>query len=326
MLIVVLFAAMACMGTTPNPGCEAEDLWLLSQVAPEDVPFFSSDLAVAVTADQDVVTYGGTVTLTATASGGKGPPYYYGWKLDNVFVDSNRESGNTDSYAIQLNTVGTHYLQGTVYDVDMNADFAGVYVEVVAEKPVVSLSVDRNYVTQGESVTVTATVTGGVPQYTYYWMLNGAAGYTEGGTTYTQVMDQAALRSVYCTVRDSIGTEPEEPASVQITVVEPEETCTSPAGTFVATYGDLTLAVSGSAVTGTYTYQDGSVTGTLNGHVVEGTWHEADAQAGYQDGNFRWTFNEEWDGFDGLWNYTGDGPLADTGWSWTGVRYGACAP
>ncbi len=73
--IVVLFATLACMGTTPQPGCEPEDAWFASQIDPVSVPFFNSDLALAVTADKTLVTLGDTVTLTATASGGNGPPY-----------------------------------------------------------------------------------------------------------------------------------------------------------------------------------------------------------------------------------------------------------
>ena len=325
--IVVLFAALACMGGAPNPGCQPEDAWFASQVDPVSVPFFNSDLALSVTSDKTLVTFGDTVTLTATASGGNGPPYSYNWKVDGSFVTSSRLGGTSDSFPVVMNSVGTHYLEGTVLDADLKADFAGVYVEVVAEHPVVSLSVDRNYVTQGESVTVTATVTGGVPPYQYFWIMDGEAGYAEGGSTFTRVMDRAALRSVSCTVRDSIGTEPEQPDSLDITVVEAAAPCTSPAGTFVTTYHDLTLTVSGNAVTGTYDYRGGSISGTLNGFVLTGTWYEADAPAGYQGGNILWTFNDQWDGFSGSWNYTSDGPLDVTdGRAWTGTRRGECAP
>jgi hypothetical protein len=81
----------------------------------------------------------------------------------------------------------------------------------------------------------------------------------------------------------------------------------------------MTLAVSGSTVTGTYEFDDGTITGTVQGDRLIGTWTE---DGGQSRGPVEFVMAGDGKSFSGWWAYEGDDFAAtkkDVP-SWTGQR------
>ncbi len=91
------------------------------------------------------------------------------------------------------------------------------------------------------------------------------------------------------------------------------------AGEWSTDWGTLTLAQSGSTVTGRYTYDSGRVEGTASGGTVTGRWSESPSYAGPTDaGTFTWSMSADGAAFRGTWTYEG----GVGGGSWVGNRIG----
>lgn len=90
------------------------------------------------------------------------------------------------------------------------------------------------------------------------------------------------------------------------------------------TYGDMTLRAEGDRVVGSYSIEDGTIVGQFNGSTLVGMWVEPSSARSCSttvDGSKYWgriefTFNEDYSGFSGRWNYCD----ADPSRSWTGSR------
>lgn len=304
------------------------DSWPGFQVA----ELIYNDVTTVVAVDHQPVYVGDNVTFTATVTPGRWEQTIQGyeWLVEGQSRSTSGSRSRTDAFTTTMQQAGTFFVEVTVsiYDGDRHyTDAAGVYVEVLdrptgnVSKPGLALSADRDSVTQGSSVTVTATAGGGTAPYTYFWVAAGATGYAVGNSTFTQVLSTPGVNTIYCTVRDDKGVDSDE-KWVEITVTESESAspCTSPQGTFSTSYGTMVLQVSGSSVTGTYTWRDGTISGSLSGYVFTGTWYESEAPEGYKDGPCRFEFSEDWQSFSGSWGYE---PGVDKG-SWSGWRTDSC--
>jgi hypothetical protein len=193
----------------------------------------------------------------------------------------------------------------------------------------------------GDTVQFMCEAAGGVPPLTYYWAVGEDGTLQAGGATYKLQLTQPGLNTVVLQVVDAKGdkdkaamqvvaeSDTQENAIVQTELADPtedaddetEDSCTSPAGKWSSSFGDLVINADGS---GTYSYQGGTITGQLNGRDLVGTWHEEHASSGYESGAFHFTFSEDWQNFIGFWNYSSEGPLGENGASWTGTREGDC--
>lgn len=74
-------------------------------------------------------------------------------------------------------------------------------------------------------------------------------------------------------------------------------------------FGAMNLSFNGDSVTGSYTHQNGRVKGRLAGNVLTGTWTQSNGSGG-----FIFTFEDDYNSFEGKWNYKGEGTMR-SGWS-----------
>lgn len=87
------------------------------------------------------------------------------------------------------------------------------------------------------------------------------------------------------------------------------------AGRWSATFGELTLKLSGNRATGVYTTNGGSIVGTVRGNRLDFTWYES---ANATQGKGYWILAEDGESFEGLWGNGDEVPAR----SWTGTRIG----
>jgi creatinine amidohydrolase/Fe(II)-dependent formamide hydrolase-like protein len=136
---------------------------------------------LSVTVNSETLCAGETATLTATVSGGTAP-YTYSW--------SNGETTQT----IQVSPEETTDYTVTVSKDGFCADEATGTVTV---NPNLSVTVNSETICAGETVTLTATVSGGTAPYTYSWS-NGETTQTiqvspEETTDYTVTVSKAGF-------------------------------------------------------------------------------------------------------------------------------------
>ncbi|HNQ03039.1 MAG TPA: hypothetical protein PKH69_00355 [Thiobacillaceae bacterium] len=214
--------------------------------------------------------------------------------------------------------------------------------------PTVNLTADRTSVAPGQTISLSATASGGKPPYRYAWQ--GAHGQ---GAHATLATTRTGNLAVSVTVTDSKGKS--GTASITVMVVKNQaerargeaerlrrqvETTTkqadqpvsptgvgsviSVAGRWRTSEGELTLIQHGRGVQGRYTSDGGEIVGEMNGNVLEGYWIEngssercATAKNGrHHWGRIRWTF--EGNRFTGSWSYC-EKPVAGGG-GWNGER------
>jgi hypothetical protein len=90
-------------------------------------------------------------------------------------------------------------------------------------------------------------------------------------------------------------------------------------GTWKTDFNDMTLTQSGSAVTGTYGYDNGRIEGTVSGNTLSGRWSEAPSYKEPNDaGRFVFTLGSDCTSFTGTWGYGGE----STGSAWSGTLGG----
>lgn len=90
-------------------------------------------------------------------------------------------------------------------------------------------------------------------------------------------------------------------------------------GTYTTEWGKMTLAVSGSTITGSYEHDNGRIEGSVSGNVAVGKWYEeSTSQPPTDAGNFRFEFSADGSTFQGFWKYGFD----EGAWSgeWVGTK------
>ncbi len=83
------------------------------------------------------------------------------------------------------------------------------------------------------------------------------------------------------------------------------------AGIYDTDFKEMTLQLSGTKVTGTYTHADGRVEGTLEGRTLTGWWYQNNGK-----GRFVFFFSESFDSFTGKWGYNDAEPTGQ----WNGKK------
>lgn len=81
----------------------------------------------------------------------------------------------------------------------------------------------------------------------------------------------------------------------------------------------MTLAQTGSAVSGTYEYSAGTIAGTVQGNTLTGVWTEDNGQS---KGPIEFVISADGKSFSGWWAYEGDdfAAIKKEQPSWTGMR------
>jgi hypothetical protein len=193
----------------------------------------------------------------------------------------------------------------------------------------------------GETVTFTANVTGGVPPYTYFWLMDGDGGYTQAGQTFTRVINPAGtsrIRSVTAVVRDATNAE-SNPASLDVEVQTPLPlVCRDVTGKWATTFGRMDFTInSAGAVVGITENGCFSLVGDLTAgstgcpacFTLAGTWANGASVSGIAlcgadtTGQFEVSVGADLGSFVGRYAYTGDANWRPDLWDGTHV---ACGP
>ena len=207
---------------------------------------------------------------------------------------------------------------------------APITVTIVASK--------ASNIRPGENVTFTArNVQGGVPPYTYFWIMDHDTAYTQTGPAFTRQIDNSApKRTVSLVVRDSTNTDSAF-FSVEVELEAPtipavSTVCGSMAGVWRTTYGSMRLTQNGNTVSGTYDYYcPGRITGTITSGPANstacpdcltwrGTWSEQGPDAngsacGPRSGSFEFTVDPDLGSFTGRWSKDGNSHWQADPWS-----------
>ncbi|WP_197034863.1 Ig-like domain repeat protein [Herbaspirillum sp. RV1423] len=134
--------------------------------------------SIALSASSTSITYGSTVTLTAALTGGAGISGTVTFKDGATTLGSGTLSGAAASFSISSLGVGTHTITA-VYGGDANyasATSSLLTVVVAQAAPSVALSASSTSTTYGNTVTLTAALTGGAG-------ISGTVTFKDGATT-----------------------------------------------------------------------------------------------------------------------------------------------
>lgn len=190
------------------------------------VPVYNPLIAMAH-AEQAIVCEGASTTLSVTISGGK-KPFQVEWV---PALDSNGEVWPVATTTYRVNVT------------DACNRSSASQITVAVPDPLRVAITGKQEICQGESATLTASVTGGRPDYTYEWS-NGATGKT---------IHVAETETYTVKVADACGKSAE--ASLSVTVFEnPTVTVTAAPGTTFPSNTSVTLSASASGGSGNYQY------------------------------------------------------------------------
>lgn len=161
----------------------------------------NSDPTVSISTSQGTVDSGQGVTFTAAASGGT-PGYTYQWYLNGNAVSGATSSSWSTSFSASSPTtesVYVHLTDAAGYAVDSNT------ISESVDPPLsVSLASHPNPSDTGQSVTFTASPSGGSGTYTNYnFFLNGNSIQSSSSNQWTEDFSSSGSNSIYVVVTDS---------------------------------------------------------------------------------------------------------------------------
>ena len=149
-----------------------------------------------------------TATLTATAANFDGD-VTYSWSSNGEIV------GTDATYTFDPSAAGIYTFTCTATDANNNEASASVTINVT-ERPALALNVtaDKTEIYQGQNTMLYAEATGGFPDYSYNWFLNGE----EHGTGWSFYFDQTEVDeyTVTCKVTDANGGTIEKSVTVNV--------------------------------------------------------------------------------------------------------------
>ncbi|MGP6221075.1 PKD domain-containing protein, partial [Caldiplasma sukawensis] len=201
--------------------------------------------SVSVTSSQNPTDVGNSVTFTASESGGTGT-ISYAWTINGA----SEGSGSTLDYS--FSSSGTYTVEITVTDSDGHTATASI-TETVYLDPSVSISSSQNPTDVGNSVTFTASPSGGSGSYTYQWYENNAQISGATSSTYTTSFSSPGTYDFYVIIHDSVGNSAQSSTLDQSVNVDPSVSISSSQNpTDVG--NSVTFTASGSGGTGSFSY------------------------------------------------------------------------
>ncbi len=202
----------------------------------------NSDPTVSVSASKTTVDAGsptGTVVFTASASGGSGQYNTYTFYLNGNSAQSSSSNQLTETFT----STGTDSVYVSVTDSSgyTSPDSNTVSVTVNPD-PSVSISSSQNPTDTGNTVTLSSSVSGGTPGYTYSWEINGntyttssvSVSFPSSGTYVADLtVTDAAGYSVTQSYSETVNSAPTVSASSNVSSADvgyPVEFTSSPSG------------------------------------------------------------------------------------------------
>ena len=208
-----------------------------------------SDPSVTISSSQNPTDVGNSVTFTASPSGGSGS-YSYQW-----YENSNAISGATSStYTISLSSSGTEDFYVIIHDGVGNSAQSSTLVETINPDPTVSITSSQNPTDVGNSVTFTASGSGGTGSYSYQWYLNGTAVSGATGSTFTTTFSYSGSPTIYAVLLDSLGDEAKS-STITETVNPDPYVYISSSQNPTDVGNSVTFTASASKGTGSFSYQ-----------------------------------------------------------------------
>ena len=212
--------------------------------------------SVSVSSSQNPTDVGNSVTYTASESGGTGT-ISYEWYINGA----SEGSGSTLSYS--FSSSGSYTVEVVVTDSDGHTASSSV-TETVYSDPSVSVSSSQNPTDVGNSVTFTASPSGGSGSYTYQWYVGGSAVSGATSSTYTTSFSASGTEEVYVIIHDSVGNSAQSSTLDETVNADPSVSVSSSQNPTDAG-NTVTFTASGTGGTGSYSYQ-----WYLNGNAVSG--------------------------------------------------------
>lgn len=177
-----------------------------------DIPFyvqngFFSNIAIAplsasISPMSTSILLGQNVNFTSTVSGGV-PPYGYQWYRNGTIV----LGASSNSWDFTPAATGSYSIYMNVTDSVGNTTISGNASVTVTQltSPIASISASSTAVYVGQAVNLSSTVSGGVPPYTYQWLLNDSLipSATLANYTFSPISSGSYLFSM--NVTDSYG-------------------------------------------------------------------------------------------------------------------------
>ncbi|MGQ9546740.1 MAG: PKD domain-containing protein [Dehalococcoidia bacterium] len=159
---------------------------------------------------------GENITCQALADGGvpSSSGYLWRWKKDGE-TQKSFFGGRIINFPTTFNTTGTHIISINVTDSLGNSRECSTSVTVIGP-PIPSCDVSPNPTKVGHPTNFSATVSGGVGNYTWAWTVDGITVATTQNTTYYFTAGEEGAHEVCVTVTDSSGTGP--PCCTNVTV------------------------------------------------------------------------------------------------------------
>ena len=176
------------------------------------------------------------------------PAYTYQWYDNGTAV-----SGATNStYTTSFSSSGSDSVYVVITDGAGNTAQSNTITETVNVDPSVTITSSQNPTDVGNSITFTATVTGGTSPYTYVWYNSGTL-ESSTSSTYTTSFSSSGTYIIEVIIKDANGNKAYYNFTETVNVDPSVSISSSQNPTDVG--NSVTFTASGSGGTGSYTYQ-----------------------------------------------------------------------
>ena len=210
----------------------------------------NSDPSITISSSQNPTDVGNTVTFSSSESGGTAP-FNYTWELNGVKV------GYGSTYSRSFGASGSQLIFLTITDSLGNTQTQS-FTETVNADPTVTISSSQNPTDVGNSVTFTASPSGGSGSYGYQWYISGASVSGANSSSFQHSFSATGSYNVSVQVTDGTGNQASSSLSEIVNADPAVSIASSQNPTDVGNQVTFTAGVSGGTGTDSYVW-------TING-------------------------------------------------------------